>query len=647
MKIQKFEGGLNTRIRPHMINLNEAERFNNIDNASGILFPIRDKTESRLNVSRYNIIYNALREWISTDEFRSYVEFEKKLYWTNGTGRPQKFDSNGQFNLGITAPTSAPTLTAGSTVDAVETIDSVPGYTGTLTNTEHQYIIVNDNGTYYSNALKININLARPEPEFDWYLEEDFWEDYRREPYADRDRDIYNNFYYNYNTLANRNIVFSGVEGITFGSNGVKVFRLYAGKYYLVGSLADSLATLDDNVLDISANAELDGAAIAPINGTYSYVYTFYNSTTGVESAPSPASDELFVNEQITVSGLDISADPQVTHKRIYRVGGNLTVYSLVAEVDAADVSYVDLTQDTQIIGTVLTSSDNQPPPDGLDFLCEAYAIFFGAVGNKLRFSDIGNPDYWPSAYFITFSDDITGIAPVANGVIIFTTYKSYILTGTTPQSFAQTILSADQGCIGFRSLQVTSDSAMWVSTDGVCVSNGSVVKVLTRDKLGKLELRPIDSAVHDEVYYVLEDDRSVFCVDFRHGNIIFKTIEVQVDALTVAEDNLYGHYGGILYKLFNSDQALSFEYKSPKFIEGRSTEEKTYKKVYIYSSGDIMVNIYIDDQLVATKELNTTNGHQIQVPQNLQRGHFIQFEISGTGECWEIEYVVGNRQND
>ena len=47
------------------------------------------------------------------------------------------------------------------------------------------------------------------------------------------------------------------------------------------------------------------------------------------------------------------------------------------------------------------------------------------------------------------------------------------------------------------------------------------------------------------------------------------------------------------------------------------------------------------------TKSLTGENDFQLQVPQEKQRGNFIQVEITGTGEVYEYEYVAGRDRNE
>ena len=59
-----------------------------------------------------------------------------------------------------------------------------------------------------------------------------------------------------------------------------------------------------------------------------------------------------------------------------------------------------------------------------------------------------------------------------------------------------------------------------------------------------------------------------------------------------------------------------------------------------------VQLKVYIDDVLLATGNYETADAHTIQVPQDKQRGCYIHFEVSGTGEVYEIEYEAGGSKN-
>jgi hypothetical protein len=545
---------------------------------------------------------------------------------------PKKFNGVNEYNLGITAPSKLTNFTTTIHPEAVKTITISANTAGTGLPVEVMYyILVNSSAGKISNAMQLVVDTAGLVTTL---VSNSSTVTYPTTVQADAG-------------AAQRTIIVKNPTGISIGSDGVKVFRFYEGVYRQVGSLATASSSLTDSTYNIAANAALDTATIGALQGIIQYSMSYYNSADGAESGLSTPSAELDLSKggSVLLNSLAVSIDPQVTHKRIYRIGGNLTAFSLVAEITNATTSYNDLYNDTSIPGTLATTEDVLAAPIGLAYLTEAYGMLFGAKGTRLYFSEIGLPDSWPALYFLSFHANVTGIAVVSNGLLVFTRFKTYIVTGSGPTSFVPTILSSDQGCIAHESIASISGSAIWASTDGLCESSGGLVEVISKIKLGKLALTPVSSTVYDEVYYCLNSDGSTVAYDFGLGKI-FKEFTFGVDYLVVANDKLYGWYNEVLYELFASSTNESFSYLSPAVFEGRVTEMKTYKKVYVYSDGYVKIDIYIDGILVITEELTDKDSHVIQIPQENQRGFYIQFGVTGTGEVSEIACEAGARQN-
>lgn len=86
--------------------------------------------------------------------------------------------------------------------------------------------------------------------------------------------------------------------------------------------------------------ATLAAGAAGSLTGTYKVVYTFVRkdgSKIAHESNPSPASNTVSVTaQQINISNLEVSGDPQVTHKRIYRTTNGGIIYLFDQEVTNA-----------------------------------------------------------------------------------------------------------------------------------------------------------------------------------------------------------------------------------------------------------------------------------------------------------------------
>lgn len=502
MKLQAFNGGKSTRLAPHLIGVNEAVEYTNIDSEPGYLAPVKKKLDLDTILLEYAHYFNYVGVWVSHYVNRDYLEYRNTLYFSeDGTNPKKSYNGTDFYNLGISPPLTAPVIAT---------------------------------------------------------------------------------------------------------------------------------------------------SGAGPLTGTYQYVITFYNSADGAESKPSPLTGELVCSSnQVNLSSLPISSDPQVDRKRIYRIGGYLTNFTLVDDVSAAASVYVDSISDVDVEGTILETAYYSQAPSGIKFLTEHYGILMGAKGDSVYFTPIGKPDAWPDLNFIRFDSDVTGIGKLYNGILVFTYFKTYIITGTNTSSFVKNLLSDQQGCKEHKSIQyLSSGEVLWVSNDGICATVGSDVRIVSKDKLGKINLSPVNAVVHDEVYYLQKTDGSIFSVDTRYG-LIFKDFNHDTTRLVTAIDTLYAYNGNRLYELFADATYESYTWKSPILIEGSFSELKQYKSIFIRYNGTSVIKLYMDDVLIATKTLSGNGVEQIKVPQDKQDGYALQLVITGTATIYEIEYKPLGRRNN
>lgn len=677
MQISAFNGGLSTRIAKHLIKPNEATNVVNLDVTAGSIIPAKGLEDQNRSISKY--IYGWRGRWLSSSNYRDYLEYRDSLLWTEEGTYAKKFDGTNIYRLGIAKPAQPLSISASGSsaiIDpVVKTMTNVTNAafadsatSGSLTPGIYSYKIVNKKGNGVTSIPTV----------------------------------------FSYDTSATAidisNIV--GIDGTAY------VYRDYAGTYRLVGT---TTSTLTDSVLDISANEallehtefplgstqkylydtngekvdyrevvldanlktyEIDlagattyyreyngeyrevsatdtvyvttGALANPyLNGTYQYMYTYYNSVDGTESQPSEYSNSLIVTNQIVaVSNIIASSDPQVDTIRLYRLGGNLTLPTLVTTLPNSSTTYNDKLADIDVDGHLLDSFNYREAPTDMKYLTQSYAIFFGAIGDKLWFSEIGNPNYWPIYNFIDFDADITGIGVVPNGVVVFTLYKTYIITGTNSSTFVKHLVSGEQGCVDHKSIQFADNSILWASQDGICTTSGGQVAVASQDKLGKLNIDNVHNAVvHDQKYYISYGN-SVLVLDFRFG-VAFYTYSLDVDYIEKYNDELYGHYNGKLYKLFAGDP-LSWKYSTGELINQALSMVKLYNDFYISYRGKVSVEVVIDEEVVSTISLDsdTFDTADIAVPSSKQRGYKLQLNLEGSGEVYEIEFKVLGRQN-
>lgn len=102
-----FEGGLSLRIAPHLIGLDQAVIYENVDNDSAILQPIKAPANVQLLDKPFVSFYTFLDNWVEFDSYVSFVEYRNFAYFTDGKSKLNILPkSNKAQNLLLTAPVS-------------------------------------------------------------------------------------------------------------------------------------------------------------------------------------------------------------------------------------------------------------------------------------------------------------------------------------------------------------------------------------------------------------------------------------------------------------------------------------------------------------------------------------------------------------
>jgi hypothetical protein len=242
------------------------------------------------------------------------------------------------------------------------------------------------------------------------------------------------------------------------------------------------------------------------LQGEYRYCYTFVDTQTGTESAPSPMSMYMNVNaEKIVVdnfSDLPVYANAY----RIYRIGGYLPYFMLVDEVvpDSTNLPFKDNFDDTQIRGDILNTLRNGPPPQGIHYLTELNGRMYAAEGNKLYYSAVGNPDSWYVFDYIVFKEEIFGLAKSPNGLIVMGDTWSSILIGNDPSNFRVKVLSEEVGLKNPQSISYINSETIWLSNHGLVLSDGNSINQLTSDKIEEMSgMVATGAQVLNNIYYM------------------------------------------------------------------------------------------------------------------------------------------------
>jgi len=207
-------------------------------------------------------------------------------------------------------------------------------------------------------------------------------------------------------------------------------------------------------------------------SGTYRYKYTYYSDTTGWNLLESTSNEDyaeikIDTNSYIELSNIQISNNPLVTKRRIWRTKGIETaLYYLVGTIDNnTDTTFIDNKNDTELSSVILDLTTIRDPMPPTNIFCENKGFLF-AAGNqttpyRLYWSNIYRPEYHNSVFDYWDEPDrqeITGLAKVNGHLIIFTKNKTYSVfipneTFTSSSTWYFTLINNAVGCINHNSI--------------------------------------------------------------------------------------------------------------------------------------------------------------------------------------------------
>lgn len=225
-----------------------------------------------------------------------------------------------------------------------------------------------------------------------------------------------------------------------------------------------------------TAPVSVQGAAGVLAAGAYTYVYTYYNSTTGAESNPSPASAPLTIaaSKKIDLSSITSSANAQVNARRIYRsLIDQSGIYYLVATIpDNANQLYSDnISEDA--LGDA-ASNDNALPPEGLAVLEEGNERLWAAGESNVYYSRALFPESWPAGNLIQVGPDDNQIIRAllwdgqSKRLLVGKTGSIWEITGTSAANFRLELVTSKHGVIGSHGMATAEGIVFFFSGKNV-----------------------------------------------------------------------------------------------------------------------------------------------------------------------------------
>lgn len=276
------------------------------------------------------------------------------------------------------------------------------------------------------------------------------------------------------------------IELITGQNAGYYDGRTLQSVFYAVSGTNPNKKILTDlSVQGVGIEAPLTALVAAvgiagPNTGDYSWKYTYKNTTTGHESNPSPVSNTLtMTSDKADLTSIDVSADPQVDAKVIYRTTADGDgLWFRVAEIAAAATTFTDDIEDDDL--SELVFEDNGVPPQ-----CSLIEIFNGmmiyagqAAPNRNRVSISGvlrpeavdpdnDQDLEPDE-----EDHISGLKRFGSALAVYKKRRIFMGSGKAPDEMEFVPTRVRQGSLGNAIIDFNS-SHYYLSQQGPMVFSG------------------------------------------------------------------------------------------------------------------------------------------------------------------------------
>lgn len=244
--------------------------------------------------------------------------------------------------------------------------------------------------------------------------------------------------------------------------------------------------------LGVSAPAAAPTTALVAagvLTGTYQHAYTYVYKDAGLgyeaESRFSAYSAELTAATQNINVGYVASTDAQVTHIRIYRIGGAIAEWRLVAEIANGTGTYTDNNSDDTVIQLPEYPLEGEPldindTPVNFNGIVQWRNRLWGWKGSYLYSTREGRPEKWfneQSDYQAINMDpesgqEIIGAIPFSNILVVWTRTRMYFVTGEI-EPWAVVEARWNLGLVAKRSPAVCAGYLFWLSNDGVYMWDG------------------------------------------------------------------------------------------------------------------------------------------------------------------------------
>lgn len=213
------------------------------------------------------------------------------------------------------------------------------------------------------------------------------------------------------------------------------------------------------------------------VTETITYIVTYFNPATGLESDWSPLSTKIgpFNLRKPTLTLPVNAALTNATHKRIYRTFDGGTVPYLIDTVTMATTSYEDNKTDAQLTAKAAPVGRKALPPDSA-YITHTYAsrIWLVDATNPylLKFSlpytgSDADCELYPHDFFVVANQPITGLLAIPGRMLVFHPRSISFIAGTSEDDFSFQPWKTGVGTLFANSIATDGQKVICLSEQG------------------------------------------------------------------------------------------------------------------------------------------------------------------------------------
>ncbi|WLH27414.1 hypothetical protein [Pseudomonas canadensis] len=378
------------------------------------------------------------------------------------------------------------------------------------------------------------------------------------------------------------------------------------------------------------------------VNATYIVTYV---SAYGEEGPPSPASNIITrwdgaEDQLVGKINVQLPAAPtgpyNIVTKRLYRSesGGE---FLYLAEFPVAQTNWVDETNSDELGIACPSLTWDMPDPTMMGLVEMPNGIFAGFFDNTLCFCEPYYPHAWPVDYQISFPDKIVGIGVTTAGLVVATTGRPRLVTGTTPAAMSASDPDADRVCVSRGSVVDMGEYVAYASTEGLVAVSGGEPQLITEGILTPEQWQALNPAsIHACRYegrYLGFYDGGCFALAPGEG-MEFIDVHAANSYYDIAASSLYLIQGSTISK-WRGGPSMTYRWRSKIFEFPPGSANFSCGKV-VADTYPVRFRVFADQALVLDEPVNGAG--MFRLPAGYADAREWQVEASGTAEVFSIQ---------